>query len=1064
MYRRTPRWGRKKLAIVAAAVAALVALPLTGALGSSSTTSTTAPAPGANPADCPGGTLATHAPIVINTDADWTAANGVTGGSGASGDPYVISCWAITGIDSPSSAGIKIAQAAGDKAFTIRDIQVTGTDASRNTGVELGSPSIATVTQTTISTYSTGIHYSAGQMTFTNNRLSGNTNGVSGTAIAQTLNASGNYGAGNTQTCMYFQASTTGQVTNNTCTNNSGSGFTLTSSADAAHFVASGNISEGNGGAGYIAASHATLRGNTARGNNYGIAANGPGLVVDGNVVEANKSGGIDVTGAAYSTISNNVISNNGGPGITANPANVNGFLGSDDTIVGNHIGGNPYGIVFFGPQPANLVQQTDWTDGAQSITDFADQNTVVDAGSAKRADTSQPVLFSDYVARATLSPGTPPPTVPGVGTGPPPPNPQPGVITGISWNFGDGSAPVSVSDPTQGHGPAPQVSHTYKNPGTYTATLTVTGNSAGMQVTLSDSTPVSIAKPVPPAQLNAVCGQRPGSGSVPDGASWGSLGNGPARSFCTPKSGITAANVSQLVPQWHFPTVASVSASPAEATVNGQKMIFDGDYDGMFYAVNASSGLPVWSACLVDQPPLPAPACDVAFPSNPKNQVDYGAIVASPAVAPVGSKPWVFEAATDHMWALDAATGKVQWSFNAAGHSGYPSYEIEGSPIVVPTKAAPSGQAVLFSIDCNGIFSQGDLCAKPGGVYAVDAASGGLLWFFDPINGVSYGPGITPGFPTGVTSFGPTDDVPYGAPAKAAVAGSESCGGVWASQAVDLKLGLVFGSDADCLQSPMSSPYYEAAFALNLATGAPVWHYQPRIRDDDDMDFGSAPNVYSINTAHGPQDVVGYGSKDGTYTVFDAAKGTLLWSDKLTVGGNFGGFYNTVTDGTRIYLTSALGTASGTTVSAGDETTKGRVWAIDATTGAIDWVQDAGTPTLGQNAVIPGVYFASSLDHAIHAYATDTGSPLAVLPVGGADSSAPAIVGDQLFSGAGTGATWRSAVGTCLDPINAFGECETASAVLTAPAPIPIGEYGQGIWAFCLATDPACQTNRANM
>src|SRR5207249_675721 len=133
-----------------------------------------------------------------------------------------------------------------------------------------------------------------------------------------------------------------------------------------------------------------------------------------------------------------------------------------------------------------------------------------------------------------------------------------------------------------------------------------------------------------------------------------------------------------------------------------------------------------------------------------------------------------VFEAATDHMWALDAATGKVAWSFNAAGHSGYKSYEIEGSPVVVPTRAAPSGKVVLFSIDCNGIFSQGDLCQKPGGVYAVDAGNGGLVWSFDPVNGQSYGPGITAGFPSGLTSFGPTDD---GVPASTE---QGACVGVW--------------------------------------------------------------------------------------------------------------------------------------------------------------------------------------------------------------------------------------------------------------------------------------------
>ncbi|HEX9197907.1 MAG TPA: NosD domain-containing protein [Candidatus Bathyarchaeia archaeon] len=44
-----------------------------------------------------GSTLSDHAPILINGDSDFTASNGVTGGTGTFSDPYVISGWSITG-------------------------------------------------------------------------------------------------------------------------------------------------------------------------------------------------------------------------------------------------------------------------------------------------------------------------------------------------------------------------------------------------------------------------------------------------------------------------------------------------------------------------------------------------------------------------------------------------------------------------------------------------------------------------------------------------------------------------------------------------------------------------------------------------------------------------------------------------------------------------------------------------------------------------------------------------------------------------------------------------------
>src|SRR4029077_9066459 len=200
--------------------------------------------------------------------------------------------------------------------------------------------------------------------------------------------------------------------------------------------------------------------------------------------------------------------------------------------------------------------------------------------------------------------------------------------------------------------------------------TLTVTGTTSQDQpLSLADSIQVDVSTPGKGSATPATCvGGAPAPNGMPGGTDWTSLGDGPARSFCTPGTTITAANVGQLRPQWRFPTVGEVTASPAVATipVNGTppRLVFDGDFNGMFYAVDAATGLPAWSACLVVNAPAPAPVCDPAYPTNSRNQVDYGAIVASPAVASVGATQRVFEAATDHLWALEAATGRVDWTF----------------------------------------------------------------------------------------------------------------------------------------------------------------------------------------------------------------------------------------------------------------------------------------------------------------------------------------------------------------------------------------------------------------
>jgi hypothetical protein len=274
------------------------------------------------------------------------------------------------------------------------------------------------------------------------------------------------------------------------------------------------------------------------------------------------------------------------------------------------------------------------------------------------------------------------------------------------------------------------------------------------------------------------------------------------------------------------------------------------------------------------------------------------------------------------------------------------------------------------------------------------------------------------------------------------------TCGGVWTSPAVDTALGLVYASTANCSANPLPS-YQEAIFALHIADGSPAWQWQPRAIDSLDMDFGATPNVFKLGTT----DVVGAASKDGTYTLLNATSGAFRWSTKVALGGSFGGFYNATTDGTKIYLTSALGEAGADAATATDESFKGREYALDARTGNLVWRNYTGGISLGQNAAVNGVYFTGGLDHLLHAWDTSNGNLLTSLPLAGASSSGPAIAGGEVFIGAGTGATFRSAVGPCT-PGGFIGSIPPG---VCPPAPIPAGEVGQGIWGFCISTDLNC-------
>jgi PKD repeat protein len=69
------------------------------------------------------------------------------------------------------------------------------------------------------------------------------------------------------------------------------------------------------------------------------------------------------------------------------------------------------------------------------------------------------------------------------------------GPVTGWNWSFGDGSANSSAQNP----------SHVYNSAGSFTATLTVTGNSGQ---TSSKSQTITVANPPPPSTVTVVATQ----------------------------------------------------------------------------------------------------------------------------------------------------------------------------------------------------------------------------------------------------------------------------------------------------------------------------------------------------------------------------------------------------------------------------------------------------------------------------------------------------------------------------------------------------------------------------
>ena len=241
-------------------------------------------------------------PICIQSDDQFTSANGVVSGSGTQANPYIIEGWTIdaSSAGGTTNAGV-ITISNTTKYFIIRNCSVTnGVDVAYY-GIDLD-------------------HVVNGEIE--NNTCSGNTEGI----------------------YLYFSSNNT--ISNNTCSNNSNGGILLDSSCD--NNTLTGNTCLGNSDDGIRlnytvgTCSSNTLTGNTCSGNSFcGIyLSNCDGNTISNNTCSNNSESGIKVG-------SNNTLTSNTCSGNLGNSPYESGIWGYDyNTLTSNTCSGNsPYDI-----------------------------------------------------------------------------------------------------------------------------------------------------------------------------------------------------------------------------------------------------------------------------------------------------------------------------------------------------------------------------------------------------------------------------------------------------------------------------------------------------------------------------------------------------------------------------------------------------------------------------------------------------------------------------------------------------------------------------------------------
>jgi len=194
------------------------------------------------------------------------------------------------------------------------------------------------------------------------------------------------------------------------------------------------------------------------------------------------------------------------------------------------------------------------------------------------------------------------------------------------------------------------------------------------------------------------------------------------------------------------------------------------------------------------------------------------------------------------------------------------------------------------------------ECCTSSGGVVALSAESGERLWAFRTVEEAAV--------EVGTNELGTKIFAPSGAP-------------VWSSPTVDEELGLLYIGTGENYTRPTTGTS-DALIALDVESGTIAWTFQATESDafnmactvpsafencptvaGPDFDFGMAP---ILTTRENGERILVAGQKSGVVWGLDPdANGELIWAKRVGKGGALGGIHwGLASDGRRAYVPNA--------------------------------------------------------------------------------------------------------------------------------------------------------------
>ncbi|MCW3110834.1 MAG: dehydrogenase [Segetibacter sp.] len=366
------------------------------------------------------------------------------------------------------------------------------------------------------------------------------------------------------------------------------------------------------------------------------------------------------------------------------------------------------------------------------------------------------------------------------------------------------------------------------------------------------------------------------------------------------------------------------------------------------------------------------------------------------------------------NVYAVDVRTGKLKWKTRAGYHpqsSNTGAVAVFDKVVYVPITSFEVISSLNPDYAC---------CSSSGGVVALDAQTGHIIWQYKVIAEEAK---VTGNKRNGKSFYGPS-----GAP-------------VWCSPTVDAKRGLLYIGTGENYTAPATNSS-DAIQAIDLKTGKLVWSFQGHESDTwnlgcpdnpncpdkigPDLDFGMAPLL--IHKDDGT-DILIAGEKSGVVYAL-SPQGKLVWNTRIGRGGALGGIHwGMATDGRYVYAANADNQAGFLNYITGSTAKPSPgIYALDINTGVVKW--KSATPAcdtarkgcLQSNSAAPtiveGIVFAGALDGHIRAYSTVDGEILwdfdtvrdfetinKIAGKGGAiDGPAPVVANGMMFVNSGYG------------------------------------------------------------